>query len=126
MSSKTTIYSIFILSFFLCHSGVCATLSEYISQAKTAESSGCHEMVDANNGGETKFSFESNENSKECCLDKISSFKEIELKTYFTSKINLGFLLSKLDETQSYREIQSLNKGHPPPNLYKLKSSFII
>lgn len=126
MRNKTIIYSIFILSFFLCHSGVCSTVLEYFSQVETTESSGCHEMMEADTSGEIKFSFDSHENSKECCLDSISSPKETELKTYFSSATNFSFFLLKSNGSLSYREIQSLNKGHPRPNLYLQKSSFII
>ena len=128
MKFKTAINLLFILSFFICHVGICSTITDF-SKAKELQNHNCHEIELKNNKSKFKKTYQSIKSTnidENCCLSTIFSTNEIEDKFSPNISLNHKYYIKINSSKVYFTPVLLLNKGHPPPDIILNKSTFLI
>ncbi len=118
-----------LLTFFLCHTGICSTVDNYFSSKNSYEAS-CHEVESTHNQHHESsydpfltYDYE----SKICCLDKIVDNQNSEYKNSNYAFESITYLYSAVfDNSPIYISNQANNKGHPSKKIYISNSILLI
>ena len=118
---------VLILSLFLCQSGVCAQLIDALSQKNPAVQchGTSHEMTheNGNNKGsdELKIKFE----PSNCCYESSLNATNFNSKSFSLYELKYSQHLN-LIISSGFKNSMVHGKGHSPPGIYVLNSSYLI
>lgn len=130
VSYRKLITSIFILTLFICQSGVCnAAIGLSDNDRSVNVSHSCHDMADsADHGVNPEFpQYTSGHNGDDCCLDGTINSRDTG-----TDLVQLPVVTSYFHSVQNpvpgnHKNYITHNKGHPPGvPVFMQKSSLII